>query len=262
MKRFGINYMKLIILLLIISLLCISCKKKQQCEQVQFRVWNGQNFSLEEDYPLPVCIIWQSYSRGTRGNWDEYKSFSQGVEIKHIIELINSPEIKEQRPDLRTHNKLILIFPFDIDNVRMFPIMPVKIVQLYFDVNDGIFVCPAGKSKILGKIFMDKPESGLYMYRMPGMSGSEKDIKTLEKNIESIRLGKNKIDKGEDVNNATDKPMIPFFLSFSYELLDRMKKTLEFIREEERKFKEQYGIQESNQPSQKHSARLSSPKSE
>lgn len=94
---------------------------------------------------------------------------------------------------------------------------------------------------------MDKPESGLYLYRMLGKTCSEKDINTLEKTIESIRSEKNKIDRGEDVNNR----LIPFILDYRYEYLDRMEKTLEFIREDEQKFKKRYGIQESNQPEQK-----------
>jgi hypothetical protein len=241
---------KIIYFILIVGAISLpSCKKQGQYpEQIQFRVWDGQNFSLEKDYPLPVCIIWQF--RSYLGDWKAYKSFSQGVEIRHIIELLDSPEIKESRPGLRTNDKLTLFFTFDINHAKMLPVSPIKIVELYFDVNDGELVCPTGRSKILGEVFADKPESGLYLYHMPDMVIPQKGINVLERNLKAIRSEKNKIDRNEDVNNPA---ATPFYSSFPYEYLNRMEKTLGFIREEERKFKELYGVQDPNHPLQKHS---------
>jgi len=133
------------------------CTKKEgsppACREVI--LWNGQNAFLGHK-GYPVSIVW--FRESARDLWTPHKGFNQASEIKSIINLLNVPEVNDPIPELRTRNKLSLIYYLGEPAF-------LRIVELYFDINDGVFTGPKGKSQELGKLLVAKEESGLARYR-------------------------------------------------------------------------------------------------
>ncbi|MHC4476156.1 MAG: hypothetical protein ACYTEL_10950 [Planctomycetota bacterium] len=140
MKRDGIL---LVSLLLFLS----SCGRK--LPQVR-HTWTGQ----EEIRPLvPACIIWHKQVPPPIDAWKPYKSFSQAdaEQMREIILLLVTPENRQANADLKTEDKLSLIF------YNGFP-EKLTVRQVYFKIQDETFTGPLGQSAKLAKILLDKQE--------------------------------------------------------------------------------------------------------
>jgi hypothetical protein len=118
-------------------------------------IWNGQDIILGQSaYPVSIILFKESATN----LWVPYKSFDTADEIKRTINLLDKPEANEPMPELRTRNKLSLIYYLGEPAF-------LRVIEVYFDINDGVFIGPKGKSHELGKILTDKKESGLSRYR-------------------------------------------------------------------------------------------------
>lgn len=183
---------KILFLLLIIGIIfCPSCKKN--CGET-VSIWNKQN---KLDYKgFPVSIIW--FKESASDLWTPYKGFNKANEIKSIIQLLDKPEINEIQPELKTRNKLSLIYYLGKPE-------SLRIIELYFDINDGLFIGPKGKSPELGKLMITKEESGLERYRFHTPPYDEEFIDRVEKSQELVReqIKKEKEQKHAEENNKT-----------------------------------------------------------
>lgn len=140
-------------------------------------LWNGQNTFLgHKEYP--VSIVW--FRESARNLWTPHKGFNQASEIKSIINLLNVPEVNDPIPELRTRNKLSLIYYLGEPAF-------LRIVELYFDIDDGIFTGPKGKSQELGKVLVAKEESGLARYRYHVPPYDEEFIKRAKESERRLR---------------------------------------------------------------------------
>jgi hypothetical protein len=129
-----------------------SCEKKHR---QPVRVWDGKYDTLGS-WEYPVCIIW--FRESARNLWTPYKAFDTADEIRNIINSIDRPDVNEPLPELRTRNKLTLIYYLGEPAF-------LRAVEVYFDVNDGVFIGPRGQSRNLGQMLLEKEESGLSRYR-------------------------------------------------------------------------------------------------
>jgi hypothetical protein len=163
-----ITLKKLTFVLIVGIVLLSSCEKKRG-ELV--RVWDGQDATLSA-WEYPVSIIW--FRESARDLWVPYKGFDTADEIRNIINLIDRPEVNEPAPELRTRNKLSLIYYLGEPAF-------LRAVEVYFDVNDGVFIGPRGQSRSLGQMLLEKEESGLSRYRFHTPPYDEAFIERAEK---------------------------------------------------------------------------------
>ncbi len=169
-----ITLKKLIFISIIGIILLPSCQKKRR-EHVT--VWDGQDTALSSS-EYPVSIIW--FKESARNLWTPYKGFNTADEIKNIINLIDRPEVNEPAPGLRTRNKLSLIYYLGEPAF-------LRAVEVYFDVNDGIFIGSRGKSQNLGQMLLTKEESGLSRYRFHTPPYDEAFIKRAEESEQYLQ---------------------------------------------------------------------------
>jgi hypothetical protein len=167
--------MKKLILLVVIGVLLFSSCEKKSRESVS--VWNSQEVTLNS-LEYPVSVVW--FKESAKDLWIPYKGFNTASEIKNIINLLDAPEIKFPQPELRTRNKLSLIYYLGEPAF-------LSVIEVYFDVNDGVVEEPRGKSRELGKILLEKQESGLARYRPFTPPYNEEFINRVEKSEEELR---------------------------------------------------------------------------
>ncbi len=149
--------MKRFVFLLIIPLVFLSsCKKEPKKTDY---IWTGQADRLDIEGPVPVCIIWHKYVQPPTDAWMPYKSFNQNDanEMREIILQLLRPEEEEPNPDLRTKDKLSLIF------YNGFP-EKLKVKEVYFDIKDQAFIGPTGKSRKLCQILVARQEINRFFY--------------------------------------------------------------------------------------------------
>jgi hypothetical protein len=197
-------------IMIAISLLCVSCKEKQQ-EQV--KIWDGNNVVLKHK-EYPKSVIW--FKESAKDMWIPYKGFCQAKEIKKIIKFAEQPEIAELKSDLRAKNKLSLIYyegvPEEILRARnKHNLSPVKgepvlltAVEIYFDVNDGMFVGPKGRSQELGELLLSKEESGLARYRFAIPPYNEEQIDNIEKMNLQLREQQKEYENQQQLQDANE----------------------------------------------------------
>jgi hypothetical protein len=120
-------------------------------------LWNGQNKNIEDIRFLgrPVCVIW--YKLWLNDDWVPYKGFTHGRDIGYFGRYLAEPEVKEPNPHLKTKNKLSLFY------YRGVPAR-LRVVDVYFDLEDTTFVGPLGKSQMLGELLCKKEKSEFLFY--------------------------------------------------------------------------------------------------
>jgi len=145
-------------------------------------IWTGQE---RITHFVPVCIVWYKQLPWTEAVWKPYKAFSQtdAEQMREIILQLTRPEKKEPNPDLKTKDKLSLIF---------YNGFPEKLIvrEVYFQIKDNIFIGPLGKSDSLAKILLEKQEirSGFYYpYKELGASHYRNSFHRILKSQESLR---------------------------------------------------------------------------
>ncbi|MBL7215939.1 MAG: hypothetical protein ISS71_09705 [Phycisphaerae bacterium] len=142
---------------------CSSCGKKEERMYLPVDAWDGHNFFLKAD-GYPVSVIWfHGYHE------KPYKGFCQAIEIKEIVERLEFPEMEGPIPELPlklgTHNSLCLFYYKGGKFVD-------RVAVVDFDIDeDGVFLGPRGKSPALGKLLLEKEESGLQRYALYGVPG-------------------------------------------------------------------------------------------
>ena len=143
------------ILIFLIPLMFLSaCTKKPPPANY---VWTGQPEILNW---VPVCIVWYKKAPDwAEGAWRPYKSFSQieAHEMRKIIKLLAVPEIKDAIPNLKTEDKLSLIFY----NGRP---GSLTVREVYFEIKDKTFIGPLGKSDKLAEILFNQQEVPVVFY--------------------------------------------------------------------------------------------------
>jgi len=188
---------KLILIFVICPLLLTSCKSKNDNKNyenrkgVQVKVWDGKNLIFwQKRYPL--TIIW---FKGEPESWIPYKAFDDANVLKSIVSLLDKPDTNERLPNLKNRNKLSIIY-YEGDPIYL------NIVEVYFNLDDGIFIGPKGKSKELGNILLSKAESGLARYRFMSQPFDENAVEKIEKSQEYLREQvKMKSQKNRESNN-------------------------------------------------------------
>lgn len=150
MKRFNV--------LFIILLVCVPSCKKQPEPQIDY-IWIGQADRWDIANRVPVCIIWYKYVQPPTNAWKPYKTFNQNDahHMREIILQLLKPEKNEPNPNLRTQDKLSLIF---------YSGSPEKLTirEVYFEIKGKTFIGPSGKSDKLGKILSEQQETQSIFY--------------------------------------------------------------------------------------------------
>jgi len=140
MKRFKF-------LLSLVLIFSSSCTKEST--KVNY-IWTGQE---RITHFVPVCIVWYKQLPWTENVWKPYKAFSQAdaEQMREIILQLSKPERKEPNPNLKTKDKLSLIF---------YNGLPEKLTvrEVYFEIKDKTFIGPVGKSDELAKILLERQE--------------------------------------------------------------------------------------------------------
>ena len=146
MKRFTV-------LLIILSVLIPSCKKEPP--KIDY-IWTGQE---RISHLVPVCIVWYKKVPPPTDAWMPYKSFNQNDanDMREIILQLLRPEEKEPNPNLRTEDRLSLIF------YNGFP-EKLTVREVYFEIKDQTFIGPTGKSHKLGQILLGRQEVNKHFY--------------------------------------------------------------------------------------------------
>lgn len=146
MKRF--KFLSILLLLFLSS-----CTKESS--KVNY-IWTGQE---RITYFVPVCIVWYKQVPAPLDAWRPYKAFSQADanDMRNIILQLTRPEKKVPNPNLKTKDKLSLIF------YNGFP-EKLTVREVYFQIKEETFIGPLGKSDNLAKILLEKQEirSGFY----------------------------------------------------------------------------------------------------
>jgi len=155
--------------LVLMTLECSSCQKRQERTSLPVEVWDGKSFLRERG--LPVSIVW------FRGPGAElpHKGFCHAKEIKEIVDRLLWPEIPGSPPDMslvpETRNLLCLSF-FEAGQYYV-----SRVVVVDFDIDkNGVFLGPRGKSPALGKLLQEKEESGLKGYSVYGSPDTEEEM--------------------------------------------------------------------------------------
>jgi hypothetical protein len=146
--------MKRLTLLLILLLFFVpSCTRESP--SVDY-VWTGQE---RITHLVPICVIWYKKVPPPLDAWKPHKAFSQADanDMRNIILSLTRPEKKEPNTNLKTKDKLSLIF------YNGFP-DKLKVREVYFEIKDQTFIGPLGESNNLAKILIEKREipSGFY----------------------------------------------------------------------------------------------------
>ncbi len=138
---------RLLISLLMPLVLMASCKEEPKKFDY---TWTGQEEKGIRDL-VPVCIVWYKQLLRVDPVWMPYKCFSQtdANDMRNIILLLTSPEKKEPNPNIKSKDKLSLIF------YNGFP-EELTVREVYFEIQDKTFIGPTGKSGKLAKILLEK----------------------------------------------------------------------------------------------------------
>ncbi len=143
---------KQIFVLLIIGMVFIPSSCKKEPGKVSY-TWTGQKSEGDIAGLVPVCIIWYKYVQPPTDAWEPYKSFNQNnaSEMREIILHLLKPEEKEMNPNLKTKDKLSLIFYNGIPE-------KLTVREVYFRIEDKTFIGPRGKSGKIAKILSEQQE--------------------------------------------------------------------------------------------------------
>jgi hypothetical protein len=143
----NVKMRRLTVLLTILPVFISSCQEEPK--KIDY-TWIGKE---EIRHLVPICIIWYKQVPPPVDAWRPYKSFSQSdaEQMREIILLLTRPEKKESNPNLKTKDKLSLIF---------YNGLPEKLTvrEVYFEMQDQIFIGPLGKSEKLAKILLGRQE--------------------------------------------------------------------------------------------------------
>ena len=133
--------------LMILSVLMVSCKEEPKKFDY---TWTGQEGIR---HFVPVCIIWYKQVPPPLDAWRPYKAFSQADanDMRNIILWLTRPEKKESNPNIKTKDKLSLVF------YNGFP-EELTVREVYFEIQDKTFIGSTGKSEKLAKILLEKEE--------------------------------------------------------------------------------------------------------
>jgi hypothetical protein len=144
--------MQRIFTLLIVGMVFIPSSCKKEPGKVSY-TWTGQKSEGDIAGFVPVCIIWYKYVQPPTDAWEPYKSFNQNnaFEMREIILQLLTPEEKEMNPNLRTNDKLSLIFYNGIPE-------KLTVREVYFKIDDKTFIGPRGKSSKIAKILSEQQE--------------------------------------------------------------------------------------------------------
>jgi hypothetical protein len=188
---------KFILIFVICPLLLTSCKTKNDSKNIekqkesQVKVWDGKNLIFwQKRYPLSI-----TWFKGEPESWVPYKAFDDANELKGIVNLLDNPEVNEPLPNLKSRNKLSIIYYNGDPNY-------LNIVEVYFNLENNVFIGPKGKSKKLGDILVSKEESGLAKYRFMSQPFDENGVERFGKSQDFLREQvKIKSQKNRDSNN-------------------------------------------------------------
>jgi len=119
------------------------------CKEQNYE-WNEQE-SIQ--HYVPACIIWYKYVSSPIFAWRPYKSFDQtdSKQMRKILLHLITMEKQDVNIDFIMRDKLSIIF------YNGFP-EELTIREINFDIEDGIFISPFGKSKKLGDIILHKED--------------------------------------------------------------------------------------------------------
>ena len=132
-------------LLSLVLLFSSSCTKESP--KVNY-IWTGQE---RIRHFVPVCIVWYKQLPWAPPVWKPHKCFSQtdANDMRNIILLLTEPEKKEPNPNIRTKDKLSLIF------YNGFP-EKLTVREVYFEIQNKTFIGPIGRSEKLAKILLKR----------------------------------------------------------------------------------------------------------
>lgn len=146
---------RLIIFSLMAMLFCITSCSKEVSEKNDL-TWTGQE---RIQHLIPVCIIWYKQLPSPAEAWRPYKAFSQADanDMRNIILHLTSPETEESNLNIESENKLSLIF---------YNGCPEKLTmrEVYFELEDHIFIGPLGKSNVLAEILLEQKAVDPFFY--------------------------------------------------------------------------------------------------
>jgi DNA-binding XRE family transcriptional regulator len=177
MKQLIIVFMSLLVLL-------TSCKKEPP--ETSY-TWTGQEWIRSL---VPVCIVWYKQLPWAETVWEPYKCFSQADanDMRNIILLLTKPEKKEPNPNLKTKNKLSLIF------YNGFP-EKLTVREVYFEMQDQTFIGPLGKSEKLAKILLRRQEVRRSFYYPYKDLGSDHYLEHFYRLLESQEAAQKQAEK-------------------------------------------------------------------
>jgi len=180
MKRFTV-----LIMILLVSI--SSCKKEP--EKIDC-TWTGQTDKWDIASLVPACIIWYKKVPPPLSAWRPYKSFSQtdANEMRNIILELIKPEEKETNIDLKTEDKLSLIF------YNGFP-AKLTVREVYFNIENQTFIGPTGRSNKLGQILLGKQEIDKHFYYPYSELGSDHYLGDFPRIIEILKSQEKTVEK-------------------------------------------------------------------
>lgn len=167
---------RLLISLLMLLVLMASCKEEPKKFDY---TWTGQE---EIRHYVPACIIWYKQVPPPLDAWRPYEAFSQtdANDMRNIILLLISPEKKEPNPNIKSKDKLSLIF------YNGFP-EELTVREVYFGIQDKTFIGPTGKSGKLAKILLEKEKVRSFFYYPYKGLGPSHYLDRWERILESFR---------------------------------------------------------------------------
>jgi len=193
---------RLLISLLMLLVLMASCKEEPKKFDY---TWTGQ----EEKgirYFVPVCIVWYKQLLRVDPVWKPYKCFSQtdANDMRNIILRLTSPEKKEPNPNIKSKDKLSLIF------YNGFP-EELTVREVYFEIQDKTFIGPTGKSGKLAKILLEKEKVRSRFYYPYKNLGPTHYLDRWERILESLRkqAERLKAEKDAEAQKRIEEPNQP-----------------------------------------------------
>lgn len=180
---------KTIFTLLIVGMFFIPLSCKEEPKRINY-TWTGQKSEGDIAGLVPVCIIWYKYVQPPTDAWKPYKSFNQNnaSDMREIILHLLKPEEKEINPNLRTQDKLSLIFYNGLPE-------NLTVREVYFRIEGKTFVGPRGKSVELAKILSEQQEVQSLFYYPYSALGASHYGDHFERILQSMESNQNRAEK-------------------------------------------------------------------
>ena len=201
----GDTKMKRLLIGSLMTLLVLMASCRKEAKKFDY-TWTGQEGI---QHYVPACIIWYKQVPPPLDAWRPYEAFSQADanDMRNIILRLTSPEKKEPNPDIKSKDKLSLIF------YNGFP-EKLTVREVYFEIQNQTFIGPKGKSQELAQILIERKKinSDFYApYKNLGAGHYHNSFHRILKSQESLRkqVERLKAEREADARERIEEPNQP-----------------------------------------------------